>query len=469
MCTYCKVAIRKKPGLTYPAQPPFDPPGIFPEYPLASNTTDPTNAVYPMVRDLLALLEMDQTHYGTPQWNPLGDLVEPGDTVVIKPNFVTDWNREVEGLDAKLALVTHGAVLRPVIDFVYRACGRAGSIIVADTPLEEDRAHSFEEIVRFTGTAEMVQALQVLDVPVELVDLRSAVRSVRRGIHRQASLAGDPLGYSLIELGSNSAFSDIGDGRNTLETGSWQSCASYHNPTTHRYSIANTILSADAVINVPKLKTHKKAGVTLTLKNVMGISDRKDWIPHWRRGTDEKRGPDTFRETLVKNVYSWPLGSALASRLQRLLGVTAYGQGNWCGNDTIWRALIDLNKILLFADKQGHLCATPQRKYMGLVDGIIAGEKESPLAPSPRHFGAVIAGFDPVAIDTVCCQLMGIAPEKIRHLIESTRLDKYAYSHCHLDQIQIRGDTTADCAEPFAPASGWEPISMAYQAEKDSR
>jgi hypothetical protein len=31
---------------------------------------------------------MDNHHYGTSSWNPLGDLIKPMDKVVIKPNWV---------------------------------------------------------------------------------------------------------------------------------------------------------------------------------------------------------------------------------------------------------------------------------------------------------------------------------------------------------------------------------------------
>ena len=34
----------------------------------------------------------------------------------------------------------------------------------------------------------------------------------------------------------------------------------------NEYCISNTILDADVIINIPKLKTHKKAGITVCLK-----------------------------------------------------------------------------------------------------------------------------------------------------------------------------------------------------------
>ena len=48
--------------------------------------------------------------------------------------------------------------------------------------------------------------------------------------------------------------------------------------------------------------------------------------------------------------------------------------GSWHGNDTIWRAVVDLNKILLYADGEGVMRDTPQRRYYAIVDGVVAGE-----------------------------------------------------------------------------------------------
>ena len=48
--------------------------------------------------------------------------------------------------------------------------------------------------------------------------------------------------------------------------------------------VDQAIIDADLVINVPKLKTHKKAGVTGALKNLVGINGNKEFLPHHRKG-----------------------------------------------------------------------------------------------------------------------------------------------------------------------------------------
>src|SRR5436853_340924 len=45
-----------------------------------------------MVRESLHLLRLDEANYGTAAWNPLGELISPGNRVLIKPNFVLHFN-----------------------------------------------------------------------------------------------------------------------------------------------------------------------------------------------------------------------------------------------------------------------------------------------------------------------------------------------------------------------------------------
>ena len=54
--------------------------------------------------------------------------------------------------------------------------------------------------------------------------------------------------------------------------------------------ISRTALQSDVFINLPKLKTHKKVGVTLNLKNLVGINGNKNWLPHYAIGSPEENG-----------------------------------------------------------------------------------------------------------------------------------------------------------------------------------
>ncbi len=54
--------------------------------------------------------------------------------------------------------------------------------------------------------------------------------------------------------------------------------------------LPNVILDADCYINVPKMKTHVRCGVTLSLKNQQGICDYDEKRNNHKRGVDEPLG-----------------------------------------------------------------------------------------------------------------------------------------------------------------------------------
>ena len=49
----------------------------------------------------------------------------------------------------------------------------------------------------------------------------------------------------------------------------------------------------------------------------------------------------------------------------------------------------------------------PVRRALHVIDGIVAGEGEGPLAPHDRPLGAIVAATDPLALDLACVRLMG--------------------------------------------------------------
>jgi len=192
-------------------------------------------------------------------------------------------------------------------------------------------------------------------------------------------------------------------------------------------------MDADVLINLPKLKTHKKVGVTCALKNLVGINANKNWLPHHTEGTPD-RGGDQFSVATprTKLEHTW-MGAAkrwlkhrpMMSRLfvpVKKVGRLFFGDtqqtirsGNWHGNDTCWRMVLDLNKCLFFFDGAGQRRSEP-RRYLAIVDGIIGGEGNGPMAPDPKPCGVVLAGTHPLAVDCVAAELMGFDWRKLRLL-----------------------------------------------------
>ena len=46
------------------------------------------------------------------------------------------------------------------------------------------------------------------------------------------------------------------------------------------------------------------------------------------------------------------------------------------------------------------------KKYISIVDGIVAGEGNGPKAPDSVNAGCIIAGSNPVSVDVVCARMM---------------------------------------------------------------
>lgn len=89
--------------------------------------------------------------------------------------------------------------------------------------------------------------------------------------------------------------------------------------------------------------------------------------------------------------------------------------GNWWGNETAWRRVIDLVRIL----RRERFNAG---KYTLFVyDGFVSGEGAGPLAPDEVDLGFLAVATDPVAGDLVVAGEMGIDPERIPLLREAAR------------------------------------------------
>src|SRR4029079_7607653 len=79
----------------------------------------------------------------------------------------------------------------------------------------------------------------------------------------------------------------------------------------------------------------------------------------------------------------------------------------------------DLNRVLFFADREGVLRDTPQRRYLTIVDGIVAGEGEGPLGATPVDAGLLVGGFDPALVDVAAARAMGLDPLRIAMIREA--------------------------------------------------
>ena len=298
---------------------------------------------------------------------------------------------------------------------------------------------------------------------------------------------GDPLGYTEVDLASHSKFVPIEEDAHLFRAPDYKNAITVkaHSKGVHRYSISRTILESDFFINLPKLKVHRKTGVTLSLKNVVGTIGDKSCLPHYREGGPDTGGDEQAVRTKINSLrgkYSFglrrlgsipwryfirPAGRVLLwfnrqfHHSEELLEVTG---GDWYGNDTIWRMVHDINSILFYADGQGNLHEKRQRHYLSVIDGIIGGEKEGPLSPRPVGSGIIAAGMDPIGLDVCCTRLMGLDWQKIPQYAQYSLSQKYSFSAFNkdLEQIQVRmmgpeGQIDKKTATQVRPIHSFEP------------
>ncbi len=116
-------------------------------------------------------------------------------------------------------------------------------------------------------------------------------------------------------------------------------------------------VEADYIFSLAKLKAHHWAGVTLSLKNLLGV------IPGSR--------------------YGW------GKNIIHMNGINA----------TILGLYQSLPPVI------------------SIVDGIVGMEGNGPLNGKPVQHGLLAMGRDPLAVDVTCAQLMGFSIDSIPHLI----------------------------------------------------
>lgn len=423
-------ALRRYPELD---RIPFDPHTDYPEY--DGPTAKEANPVYAAVRRTLQLLGRDDQNFDTTNWNPLRGIVEPGMKVVLKPNLVSDSVRPGADLDA---LFTHMSVIRPVIDYVRLSLRGQGSILLGDAPIQ---GTNWDNLLHVSGIGKTIGLLNDRPgVAIAIEDFRGEITIRDRfDMVIERTLRNEENTVE-VDLGGGSTLAPIIErpGRFRVSQYDPAALALHHNAQRNCYMIYRPVLEADVVVNLPKLKVHKKAGITCSLKNLVGINCRKDYLAHYRIGDARTGTGDQYAEfsrlcalysalcdametggTLKRRMAS--LACKCVSRMLKIsTGHTSY-EGDWYGNDTTWRMAHDLNLILCYATAAGVMTDKVQRRIVNIVDGVIAGERDSPLQPTARPCGTIIAGTNPLAVDLVAATAIGYDLDKVPLLRDAWR------------------------------------------------
>lgn len=448
----------------------YGPSEEYPEFIPKNNILSSENKVFGMIRNTIAALGMDRENFGKREWNPFSDFIKPGETVLVKPNMVCHENGNKNGgIDC---LVTHPSIVRTVLDYVVLALKGSGNIILADAPVQ---GCDFELLVKELHYDKIVAYYQKQNIQITLLDLRQLGEA---GIEKKKScFAADE--DVVVDMGGDSAFGCSENLRITNYLPEY--LEEYHNAETHKYSVAKAVMDADVIINLPKPKTHRKAGMTASLKNMVGCVAKKECLPHHTKGSKKEKGDEYLKQSVLKKWRTiliekndrrmaegrkkskfYDIVEILLYKASKIRCVDEYTEGSWYGNDTLWRTICDINRVVMYADKRGNLTDRPQRKMFILADMIIAGEGEGPLCPSPKQVGILVGGWEQIAVDKVISALMGFLPEYFPSIQNAAfgiryRLPENEFLLSANEPVFLEKDLDEIRKEavPFIPTSGW--------------
>lgn len=146
-----------------------------------------------------------------------------------------------------------------------------------------------------------------------------------------------------------------------------------------------TVLEADLIVSMPKMKTHHWVGVTCATKNLYGI------LPGIK--------------------YGWPK--------------------NVLHHNGIPQTVADI--------------AASAPRTIAIVDGIDCMEGDGPILGSLKHMGLVLIGAALPAVDATAARIMGLEPSRIEYLqLAARRLGSTNES-----RIEQRGERWQSVASPF--------------------
>ena len=171
-----------------------------------------------------------------------------------------------------------------------------------------------------------------------------------------------------------------------------------------RLWLPRSVLDADFVVSMPKVKTHRWSGVTLSLKNMFGV------VPGAK--------------------YGWP---------KNIL--------HWKG---IQESILDIG-------------ATVPVHFV-IADAIVAMEGNGPLNGHPRPLNRIVLADDPVAADATCARLMGLDATRITHI----RIGAQFLGNVSLDRIDQIAEAVCAPANPFEVVPEFEHLRVIGHTQRDS-
>lgn len=440
------------------------------------------NEIYDAIRSILINLGFDKENINKDFWNPFKDIIKPGQKVMIKPNLVR--GDHPNGDEYVISMITNATVVRPIIDYILLATDGVVDIVIGDVPLQDC---NWQHVIEKSGLIRLVEFYHSKGVEIKLVDLRLQIAHKSKydvvdykikNANRSEEM------YLPVDLGDKSELIDIIDNSKHFEITDYGkgTVSKHHDKKRNEYLIPIEILKADVFINIPKLKTHRKAGITCAMKNLIGINGDKSWIAHH---TSSMIKGDEFSDFDIKvfvkvRVWNWLKRSTLGIKIANIIkcffqrfvwGGKTYKQvssqgkdkvffeGSWYGNDTLWRCIKDLNKIILYADKNGKMRDKEQRQYLCFVDAVLAGEGEGPMEQRTKKFGVVFGGMRASYVDYVSTLLMRYDYNNIPSVKNAFNERWWSLAEKRPEELNIGSNKDlSEIRSYFEPTAGWKKV-----------
>lgn len=376
--------------------------------------------------------------------------------VVVKPNWIQESHEYLPRVWEPV--ITHPNIVISVVEVLAELIQRQGTICVCDAP---NTYANFQKITMLGDfrkkLAELGKRYPTLNF--ELLDLRRDIWTLKeRVIIDRRPNSEDPRGYVCLNLGRDSRLWGYrGEGRYYGADYDRTQVRKHHLRDKQEYLLSGTAIKCDLFVNLPKLKTHGKTGITCSLKNLVGINGDKNWLPHYTEGSPKTDGDEFPKDNLVtmfermskrvgqSGLYNTPILGTWGYRKARNIGKRVFGKsdntirnGNWFGNDTCWRMALDINRALLYGNPDGTWRDSESPKqYLTIVDGIIGGEGNGPLYPDEVQSKVLIAGRNPATVDAVACRLMGFDPKSLSILREAFAKHRWPIADRNMGQIMV--------------------------------
>ncbi len=320
------------------------------------------------------------------------------DKIVIKPNWVDMKPLTRTELD--------------IFTLVTKICSeKIKSVLVADCPLDKTNFNNVKAFYKSALSNKNIKVLNLSNDEFETIDLGEK-----------------SLFMPLIEVGIKKFM--MGSQRTTPQK--------YHFDTRHEYGVSKIIYQSEGIIHLPRLKTHRLAGMTGCSKSYIGTVVKKYWLPHYTLDYDQMPLPRAIERRLkikqVKETLHLPtrfipyrIRKGVLSLLHAQDKIDSYLLGAaWEGNDTIWRTIDDL--LLIY--KRHH--------QFYILDGRVAGQGEGPLLPDPLILDKIWTGINPIAIDNVG----SLALEEAKAKAPTRWTSPYSHNRIKLLQYFVTGDAS---------------------------